>query len=69
MRLPFGSTLAINGQTNSQESVVRFLSRLETLPQLADVRLVTAAKAEQAQQSVVQFSVSATLKAGSGETQ
>jgi Tfp pilus assembly protein PilN len=64
-----GSTLTINGQTNSQESVVRFLSRLETLPQLADVRLVTAARTEQAQQAVVQFSISATLKAGSGEPQ
>lgn len=64
-----GSTLTINGQTNSQESVARFLSRLETLPELAEVHLVTSAKSEQAQQSIVQFSLTATLKAGTGEPQ
>jgi Tfp pilus assembly protein PilN len=64
-----GSTLTINGQTNSQESVARFLSRLETLPELAEVHLVTSAKSEQAQQPIVQFSLTATLKAGTGEPQ
>lgn len=62
------SSFTIEGYTGSQESVARLLARLSVLPELSTVKLISSAKAELSGETVVQFSISATVKPVSGAT-
>jgi len=53
----------IQGFTYSQDGVARFLARLEVVPDLADVTLGNSSGATVRDRSVVQFSISAQLRA------
>jgi Tfp pilus assembly protein PilN len=51
------------GYTYSQEAVARFLARLEIVPDLADVSLKTSQKTSLLDRSVVQFTITAQVRA------
>jgi Tfp pilus assembly protein PilN len=57
-----GSALTINGMTRAQDGVARLLSRLEVLPQLTGVNLLSSAVQTVGGEEVVVFSVTATVK-------
>jgi Tfp pilus assembly protein PilN len=58
---PTGFT--ISGYTYSQDAVARFLARLEVVPDLTDVTLNTSTGTKLASRDVVQFTISANLRA------
>jgi Tfp pilus assembly protein PilN len=57
-----GSTLTFTGATHAQDGVARFLSRLETLPELSRVTLLSSALVPLGTKEVVQFSITAVVK-------
>jgi Tfp pilus assembly protein PilN len=59
--LPTGFT--ISGYTYSQEAVARFLARLEVVPDLVEVTLNTSGGTKIGTRSVVQFTISANVRA------
>jgi Tfp pilus assembly protein PilN len=61
--LAAGDSFTLVGYTYSQEGVARFLARLEVVPDLADVSLATSAKAAVSGHTVVQFTISAQVRA------
>ena len=59
--------LTVNGYTYSHESVARLLSRLNVLPNLANVQLQSSTLAKVGTQSIVQFTILADVRPpGSG---
>jgi Tfp pilus assembly protein PilN len=56
------SGFTISGYTYSQDSVARFLARLEVVPDLSQVTLGSSSGTKLAGRSVVQFSISANVK-------
>jgi len=66
---PSSSTFQIAGYSRRQASVAQLLSRLAVLPEISSVQLVNATSTEVGGETVVQFTVTATLKAsGAGGT-
>jgi Tfp pilus assembly protein PilN len=61
--MPAGDSFNLVGYTYSQEGVARFLARLEVVPDLANVSLATSAKASVSGHTVVQFTISAQVRA------
>lgn len=59
------SSFTVNGYTYEQEDVALLLTRLELLPSLASVRLITSMGAELGGREVVQFTIEATVRSGS----
>lgn len=56
------AALSIGGYTYSQEGVARFLGRLAVIPELQNVKLVSATKADMSDRAVVQFSITADIR-------
>jgi Tfp pilus assembly protein PilN len=56
----------IQGHTYSHDGVARLLSRLQLIPDLQNVTLVSSTLGEAEGQSVVQFSIAATIRTASG---
>jgi Tfp pilus assembly protein PilN len=59
-------SFCISGYTYSQESVARLLTRLETVPTLSDVQLVSSTSQVVGKQTVYQFHIQAELSTGGG---
>jgi Tfp pilus assembly protein PilN len=59
---PVGGPLSLVGYTYSQEGVARLLSRLAVVPALQDVKLVQSQQSDVAGQTVVSFTISATVR-------
>jgi len=57
---------AITGRTYSHDGVARLLSRLQVIPDLQNVTLVSSARAEVAGQSVVEFNIVADIRTAVG---
>jgi Tfp pilus assembly protein PilN len=57
---------SITGRTYSHDGVARLLSRLQVVPDLQNVTLVSSTRDEVAGQSVVQFSIVADIRTASG---
>lgn len=57
---------SISGRTYSHDGVARLLSRLQVVPDLQNVTLVSSTRDEVAGQSVVQFSIVADIRTASG---
>src|SRR5919206_66552 len=53
---------AINGRTYSHDGVARLLSRLQVVPDLTNVQLVSSSITKVGEQSVVEFSIAADIK-------
>jgi Tfp pilus assembly protein PilN len=60
---PSASSVQIAGYSKKQASVAQLLSRLAVLPEIASVKLVNATSTEVGDETVVQFTITATLKA------
>jgi Tfp pilus assembly protein PilN len=60
------SEFTISGRTYSHDGVARLLSRLQVLPDLTNVQLVSSALSKVGTQSVVEFSIAADIKSASG---
>ena len=60
---PSASTVQIAGFAKKQASVAQLLSRLAVLPEIASVKLVNATSTEVGDETVFQFTITATLKA------
>jgi Tfp pilus assembly protein PilN len=60
------SEFTITGRTYSHDGVARLLSRLQVLPDLTNVQLVSSALSKVGTQSVVEFSIAADIKSASG---
>lgn len=60
------SSITLNGYAYSQEGVARLLARLAVVPGLADVKLLSSARALIGETEVFQFSVSAAVKLPGG---
>jgi Tfp pilus assembly protein PilN len=60
------SEFVINGRTYSHDGVARLLSRLQVVPDLTNVQLVSSSITKVGNQSVVEFSIAADIKSGSG---
>jgi Tfp pilus assembly protein PilN len=58
---PAGGTFTISGYTYSQPSVARMMRRLDLVPWLTGITLVSSAKSSVGATTVVQFSVSASV--------
>jgi Tfp pilus assembly protein PilN len=56
----------IQGHTYSHDGVARLLSRLQLIPDLQNVSLVSSTLGEVAGQSVVEFSIAASIRTASG---
>jgi Tfp pilus assembly protein PilN len=56
----------IQGHTYSHDGVARLLSRLQLIPDLQNVSLVSSTVSEIAGQSVVEFSIAASIRTASG---
>src|SRR5919197_468082 len=56
----------IQGHTYSHDGVARLLSRLQLIPDLQNVTLVSSTLGEVAGQSVVEFSIAASIRTASG---
>lgn len=59
-------SFCISGYTYSQESVARLLTRLETVPTLSNVQLVSSTSQVVGKQTVYQFHIQAELSTGGG---
>ena len=59
---PTGGPITFQGYTYSQEGVARLLSRLQVVPALEGVKLVSSTKAEVNGQTAYSFSISATVR-------
>ena len=55
--------LSLAGYTYSQEAVARLLSRLQVVPSLESVKLVSSSQTVVAVQDVVSFSITASVRA------
>jgi len=60
------SEFTITGRTYSHDGVARLLSRLQVVPDLTNVQLVSSTLAKVGNQSVVEFSIAADIKSASG---
>jgi Tfp pilus assembly protein PilN len=60
---PTAGPLSIQGYTYSQEGVARLLSRLQVVPALTNVKLVSSSQATVSGQTVVSFSIQANVRA------
>jgi Tfp pilus assembly protein PilN len=60
---PTAGPLSIQGYTYSQEGVARLLSRLQVVPALTNVKLVSSSQAPMNGQTVVSFSIQANVRA------
>ncbi len=58
----FASTLTLTGYALSREGVAQMLSRMDTVPELANVQLLAATVTELSGEEVVEFSITATLE-------
>ena len=58
----------IQGHTYSHDGVARLLSRLQLIPDLQNVSLVSSTVSKVAGQSVVEFSIAASIRTASGST-
>src|SRR6266508_1757614 len=56
------SQFTINGRTYSHDAVARMLSRLQVVPDLTNVQLLSSSRSEVAGQEVVDFSIAADIK-------
>lgn len=66
---PPASTFEIGGYTRKQEHVAQLLSRMGVLPQVASVQLLGATATKIGEEDVIEFTISATMKAaGAGGT-
>jgi Tfp pilus assembly protein PilN len=61
------SQFVVGGYARRQEGVARFLARLDTLPELDSVQLVSATTSELEGEEVVQFQIGAALAPGAGQ--
>jgi Tfp pilus assembly protein PilN len=59
-------SFCVSGYTYSQESVARLLTRLETVPTLSNVQLVSSTSQVVGKQTVYQFHIQAELSTGGG---
>ena len=59
----------IDGHTYSQDSVARLLSRLQTIPDLKDVTLVSSKVVSLDSQIVVEFTIAANIRTATGASQ
>ena len=62
------NTFTLTGYTYEQDSVAELLARLAVVPELTNVALASATRTEIGGNDVVQFSIVAQVKAGSGGT-
>jgi Tfp pilus assembly protein PilN len=60
---PSASSFQLAGFAKKQPSVAQLLSRLAVLPEISSVKLVNATSTEVGDETVVQFTITATLKA------
>jgi Tfp pilus assembly protein PilN len=60
------SEFTITGRTYSHDGVARLLSRLQVVPDLTNVQLVSSTLAKVGNQDVVEFSIAADIKSASG---
>jgi Tfp pilus assembly protein PilN len=60
------NTFTLTGYTYEQDSVAELLARLSVVPELSNVALASAARAEVGGKEVVQFSINAQVKTGGG---
>ena len=60
---PSASSFQVAGYAKKQASIAQLLSRLAVLPEIASVKLVNATSTEVGNETVVQFTITATLKA------
>src|SRR6266545_3901522 len=56
------SQFTISGRTYSHDAVARLLSRLQVVPDLTNVQLLSSSRSEVAGQEVVDFSIAADIK-------
>ena len=60
------SEFTLTGRTYSHDGVARLLSRLQVIPDLTNVQLVSSAVAKVGTQNVVEFSIAADIKSAAG---
>ena len=60
------SEFTITGRTYSHDGVARLLSRLQVVPDLTNVQLVSSTLAKVGNQDVVEFSIAADITSASG---
>jgi Tfp pilus assembly protein PilN len=60
------SEFTITGRTYSHDGVARLLSRLQVVPDLTNVQLVSSTVTKVAHQNVVEFSIAADIKSATG---
>jgi hypothetical protein len=60
---PPTSPLSLAGYTYSQEGVARLLSRLEVIPELQDVKLISSTQATLVGRDVFSFAIQAAVRA------
>jgi Tfp pilus assembly protein PilN len=60
------SGLSITGRTYSHDGVARLLSRLQVVPDLTNVQLVSSTLAKVGNQNVVEFTIAADIKSAPG---
>jgi Tfp pilus assembly protein PilN len=60
------NTFTMTGYTYEQDSVAELLARLAVVPELSNVALASATRAEVGGREVVQFSINAEVKSGGG---
>src|SRR5919198_237125 len=60
------SMFTIQGRTYSHDGVARLLSRLQVVPDLTNVQLMSSSLSKVGKQSVVEFSIAANIKTASG---
>jgi Tfp pilus assembly protein PilN len=60
------SEFTITGRTYSHDGVARLLSRLQVIPDLTNVQLVSSSVSKVGHQNVVEFSIAADIKSATG---
>src|SRR5947207_6547293 len=60
------SMFTIQGRTYSHDGVARLLSRLQVVPDLTNVQLISATRSKVGKQPVVEFTIAADIASGSG---
>jgi len=60
------SMFTIQGRTYSHDGVARLLSRLQIVPDLTNVQLISATRSKVGNQPVVEFTIAADIASGSG---
>ncbi len=60
------SQFTILGRTYSHDGVARLLSRLQVVPDLTNVQLLSSTRSQVAGQDVVEFSIAADIKVAGG---